>query len=239
VTPRVVAVLTLAAALCVTAELRAQVGYDPRHSPYRDLRETQEFTLFSGYYRAKKDRAQVAPQSGPMIGAHYQWRAGGPAHLTVDLARVASERRVLDPERSCGSSTDPDCRLIGTYRWPLYMADVGLAVSLTGARSFFHIVPEVKTGVGLVSDFHTQPDVGDFAFGTRFAFVWGAGVRWVPDGRYQVRVDLLNHLYSIRYPLTYYQAANDGSTVLAQARSRSVWLNNPGFTIGVSYLFSR
>jgi hypothetical protein len=235
---RRVAVFTVAAVLCVTGELRAQVGYDPRHSPFRDLRETQEITLFSGYYRAKKDRAQVAPQSGPMIGAHYQWRAGGPAHLTVDLARVASERRVLDPEETCPTGT-PDCKLLGTYRWPLYFADVGLALSLTGARSFFHLVPELKTSVGLVSDFHTQPDVGDFAFGTRFAFVWGAGVRWVPDSRYQVRADLLNHLYSIKYPLTYYQGANDGSTVLGPARSRSTWLNNPAFTIGVSYLFSR
>lgn len=235
---RVVAGLTVAAALCVTAELRAQVGYDPRHSPFRDLRETQEVTLFSGYYRAKRDRAQVAPQSGPMIGAHYQWRAGGPAHITFDLARVASERRVLDPETPCPTPS-ADCKLTGTYRWPLYLADVGLALSLTGGRSFFHLVPEVKTGIGLASDFHSQPDVGDFSFGTRFAFVWGAGVRWVPGGRYQFRADLMNHLYSIRYPLTYYQEANDGSVVLGPARSRSAWLNNPGFTIGVSYLFSR
>ena len=92
----------------------AQVGYPPRQSPYRDLRETMEFTLYSGYYRAKKDPARVAPVSGPMIGAHYQWRAGGPAHLTVDVARVESERRVLDPEKT-GTCvlTDVNCKSAG------------------------------------------------------------------------------------------------------------------------------
>jgi hypothetical protein len=225
--------------LCTASALQAQVGYDPRHSPYRDLRETQELTFFTGYYRAKRDRADVAPRSGPIMGAHYQWRAGGPAHLTFTVSRVSSERRVLDPEQTCTTPPTADCKLIGVYRWPLYFADAGLALSLTGARSFFHLVPELKTGLGLASDFHTKPDVGDFAFGTRFAFTWGLGMRWVPSDRYQLRADFINHMYSVHYPVAYYQAADDGSVVLTETRSRSSWLNNPGLTLGVSYLFSR
>jgi hypothetical protein len=224
----------------VSASVEAQVGYEPRQSPYRDLRETQELTLFSGYYRAKTDPAQVAPRSGPMAGVLYQWRAGGPAHLGVALGRVASERRVLDPERVATCSGPPaDCKLNGVYRWPLYFADAGFALALTGARSFFRLVPEVKAGMGIVTDFHTQPDVGDFAFGTRFAFTWGAGIRWVPGGRYQLRADLTNHLYSVKYPATYYLPAPDNSTIFTTRQSRTAWLNNPGFTIGLSYLFSR
>lgn len=235
--------LATMAALFVGSEMRAQVGYDPRHSPYRDLRESQEVSFFTGYYRARLDPAQVVPRAGPMVGARYQWRAGGPAHVTFDAARVSSERQVLDPEKSsCPSDPSTNCKLIGTYRWPLYLADVGLALSLTGARSFYRLVPEVKAGAGIATDFHTQPDVGDFAFGTRFAFTWGAGIRWVPGGRYQLRADFTNHLYAVRYPETYYQAADDGSRIFdaaARFRSKSIWLNNPGFTIGVSYLFSR
>ena len=93
--------------------------------------------------------------------------------------------------------------------------------------------------MGVVTDFHTQPDIGDFAFGTRFAFTWGAGIRWVPGGRYQLRADITNHLYSVRYPASYYLSAPDNSTIFTTRQSRSAWLNNPGFSIGVSYLFSR
>lgn len=218
----------------------AQVGYPPRQSPYRDLRETMEFTLYSGYYRAKKDPARVAPVSGPMLGAHYQWRAGGPAHLTVDLARVESERRVLDPEKtgSCVIS-DVDCKSAGVYRWPLYALDGGLAMALTGERSFLRMVPEVKAGLGVVTDFHSQPDVGTFGFGTRFALTWGAGLRVLPGGQYSFRADISNRLYTVKYPVTYYVPADDGSVIFTGQQNRTAWLNNPAFTIGVSYLFSR
>ena len=226
--------------VCIGSQLGAQVGYPPNKSPFRDLRETQEITLFTGYYRAKADPARIAPQSGPMIGAHYQWRPSGPANLSLSVARVASERRVLDPEvtADCATAALGNCKVIGTFRWPVYLFDAGFALSLTGARSFFRLVPEVKAGMGIASDFHSNPDVGDFAFGTRFAFSWGAGIRYVPGGRYQLRADLTNHLYTVKYPITYYQAASDGSSILTN-QSRSAWLNNPGFTIGVSYLFSR
>ena len=225
--------------VCFATRGEAQVGYEPQRSPFRDLRETQELTLFTGYYRAKKDPARIVPHSGPMAGALYQWRPGGPANLNVTLGRVSSERRVLDPEQPATCAAGTDCKLNGVYRWPLYFADAGLALALTGARSFYRLVPEVRAGMGVVTDFHTQPDIGDFAFGTRFAFTWGAGIRWVPGGRYQLRADITNHLYSVRYPASYYLSAPDNSTIFTTRQSRSAWLNNPGFSIGVSYLFSR
>ena len=230
----------IGALMTVSTNAVAQVGHPPQQSPYRDLRETMEFTFYSGYYRAKKDPARVAPVSGPLIGAHYQWRAGGPASLTVDLARVGSERRVLDPEKDgvC-VLTDVNCKSAGVYRWPLYSLDGGLALALTGERSFLRLVPEVKAGLGIVTDFHTQPDVGQFGFGTRFALTWGAGLRVLPGGRYSLRADITNRLYSVKYPISYYVPANDGTLIFTGQQDRTAWLNNPAFTIGVSYLFSR
>jgi hypothetical protein len=103
--------------------LGAQVGYPPERSPFRDLPETMEASMYSGWFKARKDPGGVAPRSGPMVGALYQWRMGGPSNLTVDLARVASERQVLDPERlaTCAGPTPtspPDtsvaCKSLGT-----------------------------------------------------------------------------------------------------------------------------
>ena len=237
------ALIAAALAAVAASSLSAQVGYDPQKSPFRDLDRRMELTVFTGTYRAKRDPARVAPESGPMMGFHYQWRASGPASLTATLSRVESDRRVLDPERdgTCGTSTEPnvDCKLVRVYRWPLYFADAGVAVDLTGARSFYHLVPDLKAGVGLASDFHTQPDVGEFAFGTRFAIKWGGGIRWVPSELFQVRADVTNYLYSIRYPESYYRPSDDDTQILAPTQKRSVWLNNAGLTIGLSYLFSR
>jgi len=91
----------------LTRPAHAQVGYDPAHSPFRDIETTQEVTLYSGYYRAKADVARVAPRSGPMLGAHYQWRVNGPASFTFDVARVASERQVLDPAQPTTCAPKP------------------------------------------------------------------------------------------------------------------------------------
>jgi hypothetical protein len=111
-------------------------------------------------------------------------------------------------------------------------------MSLTGARSWHKLVPEVKAGVGFMSDFKSA-DVGDFKYGTRFALTWGAALRYVPGGRYQLRADFSNRLTSIRYPDLYFRPPASGLTPILTGKDQSVWRNNPSFTIGISYLFSR
>lgn len=233
--------LTFAMLAGASSAMRAQVGYEPRKSPYRDLERSHEMTLSSGLFRAHPDAAGVAPQSGTMIGVRYQWLAGGgPVNLSAEVARVESQRRVLDPDLpQCTTGEPLDCKLISTYRWPLYFTDVGLALNLTGGRSYRRLVPEARAGVGFVTDFHTKSDVGDFAFGTKFTITWGGGVRWVGSGPFQLRFDLANRLYKVGYPVTYYQFAPDTSTILTPLTKRSAWMNNAGLTLGVSYLFGR
>jgi hypothetical protein len=232
----------------------AQVGYDPGKSPYRDLEKGQEITLTTGVLRASSDPAHVAPQSGSWLGLKYQWLVGSPVNITAEIARVGSERRVLDPllNATCTGVAPADCKLIRTYRWPLYFADLGMAMNLTGERSFYNLVPEVRAGLGLLSDFHTKGDVGDFSVGTRFVLSYGTGVRYVPGGRYQFRFDLGDRLYQVRYPESYFTKAPDGSYVRepscpagvtsntdsrCRGAKRTAWINNGMFTLGVSYMF--
>jgi hypothetical protein len=237
------------------ASAGAQVGFDPSRSPYRDLEKSQEISITSGQFRASPDPVGVAPRTGPWLGIKYQWLVGGPANLTAEIARVGSERRVLDPLKNatCGGTTPPlDCKLINTFRWPLYFADLGFAMNLTGARSYRTVVPEVKLGLGFVTDFHTKADVGDFSVGTRFVFSYGTGIRWVPNNRYQVRFDISDRMYSVKYPESYFTQAPDNSMIrepscpagvtdnsspFCKSAKRSAWLHNGTFTIGLSYLF--
>ena len=225
----------LVALLLTVASVAAhgQVGYPPARSPYLDLVYSQELTAVVGYYVGRNDPAGVAPQSAPLVGVHYEWRAGGPAHLTGEVVRIASSRTVLDPSKPAAT------RSLGDQSWPLWSADFGLGMSLTGARSWHELVPEVKAGVGLVSDFKGKPDVGGFKYGTRFALTWGAALRYVPSGsRYQLRADLSNRLISIRYPDVYFRPTTNVTPILT-GRDQSVWRNNPSLSIGISYLFSR
>lgn len=213
------------------APLRAQVGYPPARSPYLDLEHSQELTVIGGWFHAHRDAANVAPQSGAITGLHYEWRAGGPAHLVAEIARISSDRRLIDPFKT-GTA-----RELGTVSRPLYSADADLGLSLTGGKSWHRIVPEVSGGLGLISDFHAKPDTGGFRFGTRFALNMGAGIRILPGGSWQIRGDIKDRLYTLGYPQTFFEVPSGGTAVVPATQSKSFWLNNPAFTFGLSYLF--
>ncbi len=207
------------------------VGHLPTNSPFLDLEYAQEFTLLGGQYHAHRDPADVGPQPGALFGAHYEWRASGPLNLIGEIARMSSNRNQLDPLKA------GPARVLPSVNRPLYSASFSLGLNLTGAKSWHHIVPEVAGGLGFVSDLRTEPDSGGFKFGTRFALNWGAGIKFVPGGHWQVRADLTNRSYTIAYPEAFFVAPAGGTAILSPNESKSLWINNPAFTLGLSRLF--
>jgi hypothetical protein len=226
--------MAMMACSTMATPLAAQVGHVPQRSPYTDLEYRQEATFFGGYYNAGEDRVGVAPGSGPMFGVRYDLRLGGPASLTSKFAYVRGERTVIDPRRPA------DDRVVENgAAWPVYMADVGISLNLTGQRSYRRIVPFINGAVGVASDLKGSADVGAWKFGTPFAFSLGGGIKWVPAGNLQARLDVFDQLYQIKYPNSYYVTASDGTSVLQTRDGKSDWTSNLGLTLGVSYLFFR
>ncbi|MGH7665602.1 MAG: hypothetical protein ACRENI_15130 [Gemmatimonadaceae bacterium] len=215
---------------CLPTVASAQVGHLPGESPFRDLNFRQEATGFVGYFSAPDDPAGVAYRSGPLIGARYEVRIGGPAQFTARVATVFSERRVIDPTESA------DTRFVRMESAPLHLADIGISVNLTGQKSWHGFVPIVHGGLGIASDLETERDSGGYGFGTTFALAFGTGVRWLPADRWQLRADFADYLYQVSYPDTYYQdPVGGGDPVLPAGQSKSFWTNNLTLTLGVSY----
>lgn len=215
------------------ASQTVDVGYPPTQSPFRDLEYHQELTFFGGYFSAAKDPAGAAPKSAPMEGIRYEVTVGGPAQLYARLARASSQRNVIDPTLPAAT------RQLGSQSWPVYLFDAGLSLNLTGQRSFHGVVPVVTGGGGIVSDLDKSVDADPFNLGTTFAFSFGAGLRIVPGGRFQVRADVGTYIYQIKYPTQYYIAASDNTAVLQQSQTKNFWKRNGAFTLGVSYLLFR
>ncbi len=209
----------------------SQVGFYPSSSPFRDLEYSQELTFLGGQFHAHRDPAGVAPQGGATVGVHYEWRAAGPTHLVAEFSRISSVRDLITPFRS------GNARFLGTESRPLYALDADLGVSLTGSKSWHRFVPELYAGAGVISDLKVAPDTGGFRFGTRFAFNFGAGVRYLLGGPWQIRADLKDRFYTIGYPESYYLVPTNGTAVLTPDQPKSIWLNNPALTLGLSYLF--
>ena len=210
----------------------AQVGHLPQNSPYRDLDTSQEFTLFGGKYAAGKDPIGVAPQDGSMFGARYLVHVGGPAFLMARWSHVNSDRLAIDPTKT-GTA-----RQLGKKSVSMNLYDVDLALSLTGQKSFHHIVPVVTFGGGVASCGCTVAN-DPYTFGTPFAFTYGAGLRWIPGGRFQLTADWNHYLYQLKYPTAYYLAPTGGTPAVSSSQARSFWKGNRALTIGASLLFFR
>ncbi len=210
-----------------------QVGYPTNRSPFMDLQYRQELTVFGGQFKAGTEPAQVAPRSGPMVGARYEIAVGGPAQLYVRGSRVFSERLALDPTKSAAT------RSLGVVKIPLYLTDLGLSVNLTGQRSYHGIVPSLAVGLGVASTLKSKVEKDPYNFGTTFAFSFGGGLRILPTERIQIRVDGGTYMYQIRYPAGYYTATGSIPAVLPSGQTKSFWKSNPSITAGLSYLFFR
>ncbi|MEO5579781.1 MAG: hypothetical protein ABIR58_03925 [Gemmatimonadaceae bacterium] len=217
------------------APLAAQVdvGYPPPRSPFEDLEFKHEATVFGGYFAAADDPAGAAPRGGPIAGLRYEVVVGGPAQLVVRLAQAMTDRAVIDPTLPLAT------RNLGTRSWPIYLADAGISLNITGQRTFHGIVPVLYGGLGVASDLGKKVDVDPYRLGTTFAISAVGGLRFVPGGRFQMRADVGTYLYQIKYPTAYFVPSSDNTAVLEDSQSRNFWKSNPAFTLGVSYLLFR
>ena len=222
-----------AVALAVVAtSAGAQVGHLPQSSPYRDVETSQEITFFGGHYSAGQDVLNVTPRGGPLFGIRYEKHVGGPAFLMARWSHVNSERNVIDPTKA-GAAAQLGRRNVSLNLW-----DADLALNLTGQKSFHHIVPIVNFGVGIATcscSFDPDP----YKFGTPFAISFGGGLRYVPGGRFQLRVDWNDYLYQLKYPTQYYVNVTGSGAPAPSSQARSFWKNNGALTVGASLLFFR
>lgn len=207
----------------------AQVGHVPGESPYRDLPWKQSLGFFAGGFDTGRDAAGVGPQPGWLTGMRYDLRIGGPVSLMVRLAAAPTSRRVIDPTKPAAT------RHIGNEDSQLFGGDLGIALNLTGQKSFHRLVPVLSGGVGLVSDFRGTPDAGGYRFGTRFSFTWGLGVRYHTEGRWEPRVDFTNYVWQLQYPPDYEQVPADGSSAVLPNGRKSPWMGNHLWSVGLAY----
>ncbi len=225
--------LLVALATALSAPLAAQVGHEPRRSPYRDLEWRQELTVLGGQFQAAVDPAKVAPRSGPMLGAHYEIRLGGPVYFAARMAGVLSDRRVIDPKLEANQRLQDPSKSV-----PLLLTDVGFSLNLTGFKSYRSAVPFLGFGAGLGAGFEKQ-DVGGYQFGYPFLFTVRPGVKFATGGKWHVRAEATNYFYRIRYPETYFIKTGADDPVLEPGSSRNYWKRNLGITLGMTYSYGR
>ena len=217
----------IAGALIAPDIVHAQVGYIPEESPYRDYQTGQNLTLSAGRLSVKRDPAGVAPKSSLLVAARYDVGIGGPASFYVRYSAAPSERSVLLP-------TNPRAtREINVLKSTTHIADLGIDLALTGKKSWHHLVPSLLGGVGIASNY-AAVDTGNYRFGTRFAFTYGAGLRYIAHSGFALRVDVTNYTWKYQYPDRYFVQASDSTAILSNTKDRSAYRGNWALMAGVA-----
>ena len=211
----------------------AQVGHEPALSPYSDLDYNQELSVLFGYSRMRHDPAGIAPQSASSVGVRYELNLVGPLALSTDFSTAFASRDEIDPAMPKAT------RVVRRQSATVTGADLALALNLTGRKSFHHVVPQIRGGLGFMHS-SAADDSSGFSFGTPFAFTIGGGLKFVPaSGRVQLRLDVTDRIFKLSYPDAYFRLTSDQTAVLDVSTPRSFYTHHTALTVGVSYLFAR
>lgn len=176
--------------------LTAQVGHDPGHSPYRDVRQGATVRLFTGYFGGTRGRVPVGPSNGPTGGVRLEYSVGSLLSLTVGAAYAQTDAFFFDPNDSIPQKKGP-------INNDLILVDWGLQASLTGGKTWHNFQPYVGATLGLVFGSAIGADTSGYVFGTKFTYGPEAGLRWYPTRRLTVAAGYRLVLYKLNYPFSY------------------------------------
>jgi hypothetical protein len=203
------------------------VGSLPDKSPFLDLSDGMRFGVVAGWLATGHDAVGVNPKSAPIVGVRYDWAVGGPVFLTSSLFATNTTRPVLDYAHSAAT------RNIGNQSTGLLVFNVGVAMSLTGERSWHHFQPLIDLGVGVATGPGDKEDISGYAFGNRFSFSYGFGVRYVTGKNIEFRADLNQYWWQLKYPELYRSTQGDPVAIKPNG-SLDSYTANTALTIGAT-----
>jgi hypothetical protein len=205
-----------------------QVGHDPEHSPYHDLRATSQFTFSGGYLAGGGGRVGVGPRQGFLLGLRYSLSLGA-LELRLGAHGADLDRHVLDP------TAPADQRETAVTRRQELIADAGFSLRLTGAKTWHGLMPYFGGSLGVAAGSSVLQDNSGFTFSTRF--MWGPhlGIRYYPGSSVGFWVEGWDPAWRLVYPLLYFQPDTAVPPVLVTGTDPGKeWVHNPSLMIGFS-----
>jgi hypothetical protein len=196
-------IFTSSLAACLAAgPLRAQVGHDPAHSPYRDIVHGKSVTLLVGDVGGDGGKVGVGPHHGRSYGARFDLRLSAPVQLGLTVARAELERFVVSADDSVAT------RRQGPVDQHLTMIDATLQLNLTGRKTWHRLAPFLSGSLGWTRGSDLPSSVSDssgYKFGSKFYLVPAAGVRVFVSNSLFLRLEARQLFWKLNYPLAYTQ----------------------------------
>lgn len=226
----------LGALVCVAPALgpaaEAQVGHDPRRSPYVDLRRTQGAVVLTGWLGGDRGSLRIGHSEGPTYTVGYEIPVSGPLTFFPSVTYLRTNRYVINPFR------DDSVRLTGPFDDDMLMIEAGLRFFVTGGKTWNGLTVYLSGSVGMAISDGSPPDSGSYKFGKKVALTPGVGLRFYPTRRLSVLVDGRAAAWRLLYPPDYFRVASgDGIPVLTADQPDADWTIHPWISVGLGWNF--
>lgn len=232
---RTAAALAAAIALSIGPSVQragAQVGHDPAHSPYVDMRRTHGLYAYSGWLGGDRGFLQIGHANGQTYTVGYEIPLGGVLAFYGSLSYAKTERYVINPFR------DDSVRLAGPFDDDMSLIDLGLRFNITGNKTWHGVNLYASGSMGMAISMGTPLDSGSYNFKRKMTFTPGLGMRFFPVRRMSVVVDGRLAAWRLRYPPDYFRAvSNDGIPVLKEGDPETEWTVHPWISFGLGWNF--
>src|SRR2546422_10374704 len=158
----------------------AQVGQEPAHSPYHDVRCGGVLVFTFGYLGGSRGSVGVGPSEGRTGGIRYEVPFGA-VGASLGLAYARMNRFVVDPFK------DTTSRKSGPSTNDVVLLDAGLQLILTGRKTWRGVAPYVGGVLGVAIGGTSPRDTSGDKFRTKVTVAPHVGPRWDPPPRLSAR----------------------------------------------------
>ena len=180
------------------SRLVAQVGHLPEHSPFRDVTTRQELTFSIGHFGGNEAKAGVGARAAQSLGFRFRSQLSGPLDLVFRTNYIGSRRLVIDP-------TKPDSiRRTGVIDYGIIETDLGLTLTLTGAKTWHGLAPWLGFGFGVTFATHSRTDPGGYKAATNFSIVPAIGTSLLLNRQLGLEFEIRDNTIRYEWPLAYF-----------------------------------
>jgi len=233
--------LSLSASLALIAPvtLAAQVGADPSHSPYHDIRHGNGWTVSMGHLGGSGGPLRQSPNSGQTFGVRYDIRLSGLLQGFAELGYLKGQRMLLNPDDSVIH------RYTGPIDAPVWTPQIGLQINISGPKTWHGAAPFVAFGLGAAIGKKTTQDTTQYLFGTKLLFKPSVGVRYYLGDRIHVRLEGSMYYWKMKYPVDWLNEPAAQPSVLnapttapiASSSGLTGWVHTPELRVGIGVAF--
>jgi hypothetical protein len=232
------AAVVLAFMLAGAAPVAAQVGHDPRGTPYRDVAKGHTITAIGGYLSGDGGRFGIAPHNGPFAGIRYEIRNSSTLAMALQVIYGDFDRLIVDPFVSRVN------RVSGPVKQSVIFTEASIQFNLTGGKTWHRLAPFLGATIGLSFPSSTPQDTSGFELGHKVTLAPGVGFRLFLTQSVHLRAEARGVFWKLNYPPSFTReppldpgGPGDSHAVITDGNV-SEWDTSGWFQAGLGFAFS-